>query len=59
MIEGVPLVPDYELVTLMEMAMSGNMGYLDQFYADLHRQRFALIIARRQGTGIQSEDTYS
>ncbi len=56
MVEGVPLVPDYELVTLMEMAMSGNTDYLNQFYADLHRQRFALIIARRQSTGIQSED---
>ena len=31
----VPLVPDYEAVTLMEMAMSGNQVYLDRFYDDL------------------------
>jgi hypothetical protein len=56
MIQGVPLVPQYELVTLMEMAMSHNMDYLNQFYDDLHRHRFALIVARKQGTSIQDTE---
>ncbi len=45
---NIPLVPDYEVVTLMEMAMSGNQPYLDKFYSDLSNQRFAAIIATRQ-----------
>jgi hypothetical protein len=43
-----PLVPEYEVVTLMEMAMSGNTPYLDRFYADLHRHRFQMIVAGKQ-----------
>ena len=42
-----PLVPEYELVTLMEMAMSNNQPYLQQFYADLKNHRFAAIVAGR------------
>lgn len=41
---NIPLVPEYELVTLMEMAMSRNERYLGQFYRDLAGQRFAYII---------------
>lgn len=48
MVEGVALVPDYEVVTLMEMAMSGNQAYLDRFYNDLSNHRFDLIISRNQ-----------
>ncbi len=55
LVRGVPLVPDYEVATLMEMAMSGNMGYLDRFYADLRSHRFAVIIARRQSTALQEQ----
>lgn len=43
-IEGVPLVPEYEQVFLMEMAMAGNQVYLENFYQDLQNQRFALIV---------------
>jgi hypothetical protein len=56
MIHGVPLVPQYELVTLMEMAMSSNTAYLNQFYADLRNHRFALIIASKQSIGIHKVD---
>jgi hypothetical protein len=49
----VPLVPEYEVVTLMEMAMSGNQPYLDQFYNDLAGHRFAAIVATKQNTGIK------
>jgi hypothetical protein len=48
MIEGVKLVPDYEVVTLMEMAMAGNQAYLDRFTSDLASHRFALIVSRKQ-----------
>jgi hypothetical protein len=48
MVGDVTLVPDYEVVTLMEMAMSRNRSYLDRFYADLSGHRFDLIISRNQ-----------
>ena len=51
----VPLVPDYEVVTLMEMAMSGNQPYLDKFYSDLAHHRFAAIVATKQNRGIREE----
>jgi hypothetical protein len=41
---GVPLVPDYEKMELMEMVMAGNQAYLDRFYDDLMNHRFSLII---------------
>lgn len=44
-IPDVPLVPDYELVFLMEMAMSDNPAYMDAFRADISSQRFALIVS--------------
>lgn len=43
-LRGVRLVPDYERVFLMEMAMANNQAYLQQFYRDLREHRFALII---------------
>ncbi len=49
----VPLVPDYEVVTLMEMAMSGNQPYLNTFYSDLADHRFAAIVATKQNRGIK------
>jgi hypothetical protein len=50
---NVPLVPDYEVVTLMEMAMSGNQTYLNHFYDDLAHHRFAAIVATKQNKGIK------
>jgi hypothetical protein len=44
-IQGVSLVPSYEKVFLMEMAMSGNEAYLSKFYEDLSRHRFDLIVS--------------
>jgi hypothetical protein len=40
----VPMVPDYERVFLMEMAMSGNPNYLDRFHQQLKDHRFAMIV---------------
>jgi len=44
-VQNVSLVPDYELVFLMEMAMSGNTAYLDAFHADVSSRRFAMIVS--------------
>jgi hypothetical protein len=44
-VPDVPLVPDYELVFLMEMAMSGNRDYLDAFQAAISNQRYELIVS--------------
>jgi hypothetical protein len=49
----VPLVPEDEVVTLMEMAMSNNQPYLDKFYGDLASHRFAAIVATKQNKGIK------
>jgi uncharacterized membrane protein len=54
----VPLSPDYELLTLMEMALSGNNTYLNTFYTDLRSHRFSLIIAAEQKV-IQRGSAYS
>lgn len=42
------LVADYELLELMEMAISGQDAYLQEFYADLASHRFDLIIVNKQ-----------
>lgn len=43
-IRGVELIPEYETVELMEMAMAANQPYLQQFYSDLENKRFSLIV---------------
>ena len=56
-IEGIPLVPEYERVFLMEMAMANNETYLETFYNDLKKHRFSLIVVEpslpRTDTGIE------
>jgi hypothetical protein len=47
MIADVALVDEYETVFLMEMAMSGNRAYLDDFQTDLKEGRFGLIVVAR------------
>ncbi len=44
-LRDVPLVPDYEKVFLMEMAMAGNPAYLGQLHQDLKEQRYDLIVS--------------
>ena len=44
-VQNVPLIPEYELVFLMEMAMSSNTAYMDAFQADVSDQRFAMIVS--------------
>ena len=52
-IHGVSLVPEDELVFLMEMAMSDNSSYLNAFYKDLRNQRFAMIVSEPLTTQYQ------
>jgi hypothetical protein len=42
--DEIDLIPDYERVFLMEMAMAGDEEYLEQFYEHLKNHRFDLII---------------
>ncbi len=44
-VKDVKLVPEDELVFLMEMAMGGNAAYMDAFQADISSQRFAMIVS--------------
>ena len=44
-VQNIPLIPEYELVFLMEMAMSNNTAYMDAFKADVSNQRFAMIVS--------------
>ena len=48
-----PFVPEYEAVTLMEMAMSNNEPYLEHFYSDLQSHRFSAIVTNPQNTSIK------
>jgi len=56
MIPNVPIVPDYEVVSLMEMAISGNRTYLNEYYSDLATHRFAAIVAHKQNLGVNTGD---
>lgn len=54
-IQGVRVVPEYEKVFLMEMAMGNNQPYLQAFYADLTGRRFKAIITDTISTRIQGD----
>lgn len=56
MIPNVPIVQDYEVIPLMEMAISGNQSYLHRFEGDLKSHRFAAIVARKQNLDATSGD---
>jgi hypothetical protein len=44
-IKGVLLVPEYEAVFLMEMAMANNQDYLNNFHAELAVHRYKYIVS--------------
>ncbi len=44
-IQDLPLVSEYEKKYNMDMAMANNQAYFQEFYADLAKQRFKLIIS--------------
>ncbi len=49
----VPVVPKYENVLILGMAMSRNYGYLDEFYKDISNHQFRLIVSEGQPKGLQ------
>jgi hypothetical protein len=53
LVQDVPLIPEDETVFLMEMAMSGNQAYLEDFHNDLRDGRFGLIIVATLERGYQ------
>ena len=56
LIPNVRVVPDYEVVSLMEMAISRNRPYLTQFYQDLANHRFVAIVAHKQNLNVGTGD---
>ncbi len=54
-IQGVRVIPEYEKVFLMEMAMGDNQPYLQAFYEDLAGRRFKAIITDTISTRIQGD----
>ena len=55
-IQDVALVPDYEKKFVMDQAMAGNQEYFDQFYLDLEKRRFAMIVSDPLFTKIKDSD---
>ncbi len=45
LIRGVPLVPEYDNIDLMEFAMTNYRPLIDRFRADIAEHRYALIVA--------------
>ena len=45
LITGVPLVPEYDNIDLMEFAMTNYRPLIDQFHADIAAHKYAMIIA--------------
>lgn len=56
LIDGIPLIPEYEKTFLMEMAMSGNEDFFQQFGADLRNHRFDLIVVSPQHRQYRERD---
>ena len=55
-IVDIPLFPAYEQDNLMEMVMSHNQDYLEQFQNDLRQQRFAIIVVEPQTDHLYQSD---
>ncbi|MBI5933325.1 MAG: hypothetical protein HY867_06420 [Chloroflexi bacterium] len=55
-ITGVPLVPEYDNIDLMEFAMSNYRPLIDKFHADIAAHKYALIIAPTPPRQIQTRD---
>ncbi|MEW6241030.1 MAG: hypothetical protein AB1564_09520 [Chloroflexota bacterium] len=56
LLHGVPLVPEYDNIALMEAAMTGFEPTLRQFVADVSAHKYALIIAPEPPGRMQTSD---
>lgn len=54
----IPIVGDYEAVTLMEMVMSSNSSYMERFNRDIESQRFAGIVSAKLNTTLKTEGMF-
>ena len=48
LVKGIPIVPDYEVLTLSEMALARNPAYLARYNRDLSARRFSAIVVDPQ-----------
>jgi len=55
-ITGVPLVPEYDNIALMEFAMTNYRPLIDQFHADIAAHKYALIIAPNPPGQLKTQD---
>lgn len=55
----VPMIAQYERVTLMEAAMSNNRKLLEAFYADLRAHRFALIVSGKENLFVKENEPFA
>lgn len=53
-LRGIGLIPDYEKVFLMEMVMSNNQPYMDEFHRKLSNQEFSAILMEPISTIVQT-----
>ncbi|HCE18357.1 MAG TPA: hypothetical protein DEQ80_10900 [Anaerolinea thermolimosa] len=58
-IPGIKLVPDYELLTLSEMAISNHQGYLERFREDLRNHRFRVIVTSMENEVVKDPEQSS
>lgn len=58
-IPGIRLVPDYELLTLSEMAISNHQGYLERFREDLRNHRFRVIVTSMENEVVKDPEQSS
>jgi hypothetical protein len=56
LITGVPLVPQYDNIDLMEFAMTNYRPLIDQFQADIAAHKYAMIIAPIPPGQLQTTD---
>jgi hypothetical protein len=57
LITGVPLVPQYDNIDLMEFAMTNYRPLIDQFQADIAAHKYAMIIAPIPPGQLQTNDS--
>lgn len=56
-VTGFPFVPDYEKKYMMDQALASNSGYYKQYYLDLSRRRFSLIVTEPLKLNLKGQNT--
>jgi len=50
LVPNVPLVHEYDKILMMESVMSGDRENLEEYFQDIERQRFSLIVSGNPAT---------